>query len=250
MNKNKDLEKLHKLYVNLQAADKKHNFILAASSLQEFYGIQEDFWSKLNVYLGSIEQDMEDLKNNYADNLKYSDYITSQLMAKDIPTERDGNNILVGPIEVSVHVDEYYLLLSIGRKKQRISDLEPMTVVRLIEGLYRKLNRSFNSKLFFRQLLKAYDYLNTIKYSTKDVKYGFNISLKSVFDLFALSPMATGYKIDNFLWDLGRLISTGTVYDNYRLELGYTRDVGKMYLIKALNGEERKASTLIIHKEG
>jgi len=249
MQKNRELDRLHNLYSGLLVASKNHNILKAESSINDFSIIQDGFWDRINEYLREAKLNIEDLKEQYTDNHQYCEMLVTQLKSREIPAETYEDVVVIGPIDIAVHIDEYYLQISIGRKKLRITDLEMTKVVKLLEVMYRKLNRTFNSKSFFKQLLKAYEYVNAIKYDSKEVKYGYNVSLKSIFELFTLSPMASDYKLENFLWDLGRLVSMGTSFDEYRLELGYSREVGKMYLIKTMDGETQKASTLIIHKE-
>lgn len=139
--------------------------------------------------------------------------------------------------------------MSIGRKKKRITDLELSQVVKLIEKTYKKINSSFNPESFFKRLLRAYEYAYTRMYSCREVSFGYGVSLKDLFDIFTISPSSTDYKIENFLWDLGRLATTSSKFEDFSIELGFSRDVKKMYLIKTGNGETLKVSTLTIHKD-
>lgn len=249
MQKHKDLDRLHKNYTALLAALKNHNIIQAEASTREILALEDGFWDRINDYLETADPEIEALKALYTDNQQYTQMLLNQLVSRGIPAELSESDIMIGPMEISVNVAEYYLQITMGRKKQRLTDLEPGKVVKLIEKIYRKLNSSFNANSFFKRLLKAYDFANTRMYSTRGVKYGYSVALKDVFDLFTISPAASDYKIENFLWDLGRLCSITTSFDLYRVELGFSRDVRKMYIIKTANGETIKASTLTIHKE-
>jgi hypothetical protein len=144
-------------------------------------------------------------------------------------------------------VEKYSIMLNMGRKKQLITDLEINKVVRVIEQYYKKLNSSFNANSFFKRLLKAYEFANTRMYNSKTVKFGYGVALKDIFELFTLSPASADYKLENFLWDLGRLCINNNIIDNYQIELGCSRDVKKMYVIKTANGDTLKASTLTLH---
>ncbi|MDD2228405.1 MAG: hypothetical protein PHY48_03215 [Candidatus Cloacimonetes bacterium] len=248
MQKLKDLDRLHKSYSTLLVSLKNHNIIQAETSTKEILELQDGFWEKVNTYIESATPEIEDLKNKYNDNQAYADVLMPMLLSRSIPVEIDGTKLLIGPMDIEIHVNEHYLQISMGRKKLRVSNLEPGLVVKLIEKTYRKLNSSFNANSFFKRLLKAYGFVNTRMYSSREVKYGFSVALKELFDLFTLSPAASDYKLENFLWDIGRLTAT-TNFDNYRLELGYSRDVNKMYIIKTASGETIKASTITIHKE-
>lgn len=247
MQKLKELDKLHTSYSNLIVSLKNHNITQAETSIRDILELQDGFWEKVNVYLEGASPEMEALKDKYNNNYAYVDVIMPLLISRNIPAEINGTSIVIGPMDLEIHVDERYLLISIGRKKQRLTNLEPSLVAKTVEKTYRKLNSSFNPNSFFKRLLKAYEFANTRMYSTREVKYGHSVGLKDIFDLFTLSPAASDYKIENFLWDIGRLPTTH--FDNYSLELGFSRDVHKMYIVKKANGESLKASSITIHKE-
>ncbi|HQQ68522.1 MAG TPA: hypothetical protein PLX77_06815, partial [Candidatus Cloacimonadota bacterium] len=102
---------------------------------------------------------------------------------------------------------------------------------------------------FLKRLLKAYEYASSKMYGSKETKYGYAVSLKMIYDIFSIAPGAADYKIENFLWDLGRMLSFAEAIEPYRLEYGFSRDVRTMYIIKSAGGESLKASTLTIYKE-
>lgn len=248
MQKHKDLDRLHKNYSNLLLALKKHNILQAESSMKDIMSLQEGFWDRIDAYLENAHPEIEALREKYQDNNQYAESLLPMLLARNIPAEINDTTIMIGPMDIAIHVDEHYLQITLGRKKQLITNLEPNTVVKYIENAYKKLNSSFNVNSFFKRLLKAYDFANTRMYHSNEVKYGSSVELKDVFDLFTLSPAASDYKLENFLWDIGRLCASAGV-ENYRFELGFSRDVRKMYIIKTASGETLKASTLTIHKE-
>jgi len=247
MQKHKDLDRLHKHYSAILAASKNHNILLGEVSAQGILDLEPGFWERINAFLDAVKTEINGLKELYTDSDAYAAKLAELLSARSIPLEREGSSIDIGPINISVNLEDYYLLIKIGRKKQQITDLEPSKVVKLIENLYRRLNSSFNASSFFKRLQKAYDFANTRMYACREPKYGYSVALKDVFDLFTLSPAASDYKLENFLWDLGRLYSNGASYDKYRIELGFSRDVRKMYLIRTASGDTIKASTLTIH---
>lgn len=247
MQKHKDLDRLHKHYSALQVAFKNHNIILAEASSAGLRELEDGFWDRVYQYLGDARTELDELKKSYNSSEDYAIHLASLLAARSIPLEQEGCSIDIGPINITANLEEYCLQVRIGRKKQLITDLEPSKVVKFIEKLYKRLNSSFNAVAFFRRIQKAYEFTNTRMYACKEPKYGFSVALKDVFDLFTISPAAADYKLENFLWDLGRLHSAGAYYDKYQIELGYSRDVRKMYLIRTASGESIKASTLTIH---
>lgn len=249
MQKNKELDKLNKIYHKLLMAMANHNILQVETSIAAIRELQEGFWENVGTYLDGAQVEVAELRELYTDDQEYTQELLRLLNGKNLPVEINQNVILVGPLELSFKLDEYYLLLSIGRKKQRFSDLEPQKVAKLIEQKYRSINRSFNANTFFKRLLKAYDYINTRMYDCSKPKYGYSVGLKDIYDLFSFSPASADYRLENFLWDLGRLNSIGLTSDTHRFEFGFSRNVKNMLLIKTPSGETMKASTITIYKE-
>jgi len=248
MQKIKRMEKIHKNYASLLTGIKKHNILNSETSLQEILNNQEGFWDEIIESLSNVREEIEFLKSLYDDEHEYSNLIHGKLLEKDVPVILSGKNLLIGPMIISFNLADFYVQITIGRKRQRITELEPNIVVKKLEQVYRKLNSSFNATLFFRRLLKAYDFINTKMYSSRQTKYGYSVALKDIYELFSLSPSSTDYKIENFLWDIGRLLAVADSFNGYRIELGFSRDVKKMYLIKTASGEEVRASTLTVYE--
>ena len=114
---------------------------------------------------------------------------------------------------------------------------------------YESLNRSFKLDSFVRQLVLAYEYANRTKLGGNEVNFGQAVSLNDIYSLFNISPVNHGYKKENFLWDLGRLISNLDEVKDYSIELGYSRNVGKMELIYDVHDQEHKVSSLTVYKK-
>ncbi|MCB5270429.1 MAG: hypothetical protein LHW56_01135 [Candidatus Cloacimonetes bacterium] len=249
MQKSKELQKLHASYTALLTSFKNHNIETAERSIANIIDLQDGFWDKVNSYLQMANPELEALQGMYVSNESYLQDLKYALIDKGINPDTNENTLLIGPMEVVINVQEYYIQLNMGRKKKRITDLELGKVVKLVEQTYKKLNYSFNVNNFFKRLLRAYEYANSKKYACHDAKFGYAVSLKDIFDLFTIAPGSNDYKIENFLWDLGRLIDTPDSFGPYSIEYGFSRDVKKMYIIKTPSGESMKASTLTIHKE-
>lgn len=249
MQKCKDLDKLHGSYSALLHSFKNHNIESAEQAIKNIGLYEEGFWDRVKDYLAKAEPELESMKEMYLSNCDYAQKLYEIICSRNLPCEISENVLFIGPIEIVVNVSEYHLMLIIGRKKQKISDLEIGKVSKHIETTFRKLNSSFNANAFFKRLLRAYEYANTRMYACRDAKYGYAVSIKDVFDIFTISPTSADYKIENFLWDLGRLIAGEQSFGSYRLELGFSRDVRKMYLIKSSGGETLKVSTITIFTE-
>lgn len=250
MLKSKEMQKLHASYTALLNSFKNHNIENAQKSIAAIHALQDGFWDNVNDYLKTAIPELEDLQGQYASNDSYLQDLLTALTDKGINPDVVDNTLLIGPMEIVINVEDYHIQLNIGRKKKRISDLELNKVTKMLEQTYKKLNYSFNVNGFFKRLLRAYGYANAKKYACHETKYGYAVSLKDMFDLFTIAVGSSDYKIENFLWDLGRLIDTPESFAPYSIEYGFSRDVRKMYIIKTPSGDTMKASTLTIHKEG
>ncbi|MDZ4121305.1 MAG: hypothetical protein U1C33_02705 [Candidatus Cloacimonadaceae bacterium] len=249
MQKCKEFQRLHASYSALLSSFQNHNIETAQKSINNIKALEGIFWPIVDSYLSEVDTELKALQDRYISNEDYLHNLKATLEDKGINPDVAGNTLIIGPVEVQINVDEYHILLVMGRKKQRITDLELNKVTKLLEQTYKKLNYSFNANAFFKRLLRAYEYASSRVYTTKETKYGYAVSLKVMFDIFTIAPSSADYKIENFLWDLGRLISSSEGYDPYRLEYGFSRDVRTMYIIKTASGENMKASTLTIYKE-
>lgn len=249
MQKSKEMQKLHASYTALLSSFKNHNIEAAQKSITAILALQDGFWDNIEDYLQTARPELEALQSLYTSNEHYLEELQTALIQRGINPDVVENSLLIGPMQIEINVEEYYIQLNIGRKKQRISDLELNKVTKLLEQSYKKLNYSFNANSFFKRLLRAYEYANAKKYATHETKFGYAVSLKDIFDLFTIAVGSSDYKIENFLWDLGRLIDNSESFAPYSIEYGFSRDVRKMYLIKTPSGETKKASTLTIHKE-
>lgn len=247
MQKHKDLDKLHSYYSSLLSSLKQHDILKAQASAEGISNLEDGFWERLEQYLTQSQQEIEDLKAAYTDSEGYMSSLVELIEARGIACEHEGSSIQIGPITLTAHIQSYYLQIRIGRKKQQYNVLDPSLVARHVEKIYKRLNNSFNAKSFFKRLQKAYELCSMHSYGSREPKYGYAVALKDIFDLFTISPAASDYKLENFLWDLGRLHNMASAIEQYTIELGYSRDAKKMYLIRTAGGENISASTLTLH---
>lgn len=249
MQKSKDLQKIHSAYASMLNNLKKHNIEGAHKAITVIQSLEANFWQNINAYLTEAEEELKNLKESYSDNSAYLELLKKALEERGLTPDETENSLILGPMEVVANLEEYHLQLVMGRKKTRISDLELSNVTKLLEQRFKKLNSSFNANAYFKRLLKAYEYASSRMYGSKETRYGFAVSLRIIFEIFSIAPGASDYKMENFLWDLGRLITHSDSYGKYRIEYGYSRNVGKMHFIKTSNGDSLKVSTLSIFQE-
>ncbi len=248
MQKNKQVEKLYRSYHNLLTALKNHNVEASENAIQYLEEQESEFWSSVAEVIGNGKDEIETVKQNYNDNQSYAQELSDYLLTKNIPLDLRENTILIGPMVIDINVEQYHILISVGRKKKKIGDLEINRVAKIVEQFYKRINGSFNVNSFGNRLVKAYEFLNKSMYSSRTVQYGNAVPLEDIFKMFTLSPLSNDYKIENFLWDLGRLTSNLQNYTKYQLEFGFSRNIGRMYIIKDIEGNTHKYSTLTVYK--
>jgi len=248
MNRNKEMDKLIKAYNNLLKASKAHNILQCSSSIEYIENQVEIFCQVLKGFTMDAEREIAELRSQHSDGQSFLAGIYEALKARNLPVELNDNSIILGPIEIEAKLDDFVLVLGIGRKKMKISDLEASVVIKSIELLYKKINSSFNASTFLNRLIKGYDYLNKSIYASRTVLYGNAIPLVEVFKLFSLSPASADYKIEQFTWDLGRLLSNSYDHPEYQIEFGFSRNAGRMMIIRDTQGIDHRYSTLTVHK--
>lgn len=249
MQKSKDIQKLQSAYNSMLVSFKNHNLEGAAKALTNIKALEDSFWQNLETYLADAHAELNELSQQYQDNDAYLQELKGMLEERGLNPDISENTLIIGPLDLVVNIEDRHLLLIMGKKKKRINDLEINKVAKLVEQSFKRLNSSFNANAFFRRVQTAYKYVNSRVYGVTETRFGNAVSLKLLYEVFSIAPGSQDYKIENFLWDLGRLVFASDSYNGHRLELGNSRNAGTMYIIKTANGDSLKASTLSIHKE-
>lgn len=249
MQKSKEIQRLQSAYNSMLVSLKNHNLEAAEKALSNIRTLENSFWQNLDVYLENAQSELDELSLQYQDNQVYLEKLKALLEERGLNPDISENTLIIGPLDLVVNIEDRHLLLIMGKKKKRINDLEINKVAKLVEQSFKKLNSSFNANAFFRRVLKAYDYANSRMYGTKETHFGNAVSLRLIYDVFTIAPGAQDYKMENFLWDLGRLVYDSEPVKGYTLEIGFSRNAGTMYIIKTVSGDSYKASTLSIYKE-
>lgn len=247
MQKNKEIDKFFQNYQAFLNASKNHNIELCMNSISYLEEQETTFWSNVLTFVENAKNEVDNIKNDYRNSQEYADQLYQILMSKSIPVDINEHVLTIGPLTIEVILEEYKIMLCMGRKKVKISDLEINKVVKFIELYYKKINNSFNANSFVTRLIKAYEYLNRALYSSQKTQFGNAVPLEDIFKMFTISPASSDYKMENFLWDLGRLISSDFQHSNYLIEFGTSRKISRTLIIKDVDGNENKFSTLTIY---
>ncbi|MBP7564177.1 MAG: hypothetical protein KA886_10355 [Candidatus Cloacimonetes bacterium] len=247
MQKNKEIDKFFHNYQLFLNASKNHNIESCESAITYLEEQENTFWTNVLSFIENAKNEVDEIKTKYTDLNEYSEKLLSALVSRNIPAELNENKLTIGPLTIEILLEEFKIMLYMGRKKVKISDLELNKVVKFIELYYKKLNSSFNANAFTVRMIKAYEYLNRSIYCSKDTQFGNAVPLEDIFKIFTVSPVSSDYKLENFIWDLGRLISSEFDHPNYQIELGTSRKISRTMIIKDIEGNEHKYSTLTVY---
>ncbi len=248
MLKNKEIDKFYKTYQSFLSASDSHNIEACHSSINYLEEQENIFWNNVLEFIENAKNETTSVKELYSDSTKYTQQLFDALITKNIPVDMEEDVITLGPISLEIKLEEYSINLIIGRKKRKISELEISRVVKAVEQTYKKINSSFNVNAFANKLIKAYEYVNKALYGSNKTQFGNAVPLEELFKIFTISPSSSDYKIENFLWDLGRMISNSPTNAGYQFEFGFSRNIGRMMIIKDTDGIIHKYSTLTVYK--
>lgn len=249
MQKNKDIDKFYHSYQAFLTASKNHNVDTCTTSITYLEEQESVFWDNVLAFIEDAKSEIEAIKQQYTDNLVYTTQLYNALIAKNLPVDMNDNFITLGPLTIEVKVEEFQIIMSLGRKKKKINDLEISKVTKYVDQYYKAINSSFNVNTFISRLLKAYEYINKSVYASQTVQFGNAVPLDDIFKIFTISPSSSDYKKENFLWDLGRLISLQVNHPNYQIEFGFSRHHGHTMSIKDADGNVNNFSSITIYKK-
>ena len=153
---------------------------------------------------------------------------------------------------MKVDIEIPLIIFKFGRKAEKICFLEPQTVAEKISSQYNSIvNRPFNADRFAKELRAAYEVANKLSSQNRNVQWRNVVSLKEIYRLLTLRSVSRReYPEPHYIYDLNRFRQSEMYFDNYRFELGTSRDVGSTYLlIDTDTRREIRVSSLSINKE-
>ena len=139
-----------------------------------------------------------------------------------------------------------------GRRAERIHFLATDAVAEKISSRYKSIvNRPFNAGRFAKELRAAYEVANRLSFQNRNVQWGNVVSLKELYKLLTLrGGSRREYPEPHYIYDLSRFRQSEMHFDNYRFELGTSREVGRTYLlIDPDTRREIRVSSLSIYTE-
>ena len=170
----------------------------------------------------------------------------------NVPLTGEFPNYELPPFKLSISLENYEARLSLGRKSERTSSLNPQELAKWVSIRYKKISgRKFNLSAFLKDMLEAYSVSNRLNYREKDAAWGRAVPLNDIYELLTLKQTARqDYPKQFFMYDLGLLKEQATIsYGEYRFELGFARSQSKAIVIVDSLGRESRISSLTIYKE-
>ena len=203
-------------------------------------------WQDTDNQLASL---IDSIKNQLG-TPSYAEELARELKSAGVQFSGDFPQYLMPPFKLVVSVDGLEGRLSLGRKSERTSDLNPKQLAAWVAVRYKKvLSRKFNAPAFMKDLLEAYLIANRLIFREKDQVWGRAVPLTELYAILTVSQSSRqDYPRQFFLYDLGLLIeSTSLVLDGYRFELGFARAQSKALVVVDSSGRENHFSSLTIY---
>jgi hypothetical protein len=185
---------------------------------------------------------------------EYPGELERSLRDAHIPLQGSYPNYELIPFKLILDPGQGAVILSVGRKSERISAFEPQQVAAWVAARYKKLvDKKFDSQRFCRELVDAYQTGNRIAYKQDEVLWGHAVSLSTIYELLTVRYSARQeYPKELYIFELGRLKEQLEIrYQNYRLVFGTAKKQKNALLVTDSQGRENSLSSLIIfHEEG
>jgi hypothetical protein len=157
------------------------------------------------------------------------------------------------PFKLTIDPGQEEVILSVGRKKEKISAFAPQQVATWVAAKYKNLaERRFDSQQFCKELLEAYQIGNKLAFKKEQILWGRGVSLSTIYELLTVRRSARQeYPKEQYIYDLGRLKEQLEIrHLSYKFEFGFARNQAQALLVTDSQGRESRIGSLIIYKEG
>ncbi|MDI9470897.1 MAG: hypothetical protein QM296_11950 [Bacillota bacterium] len=190
----------------------------------------------------------------------YAAALEAALEAAGVPFSGEFPEYMLPPYKLTIQTENGEARLSLGRRSERSSELEPGTLANWVRVRYQRVtSRRFNANALMRDLLDCYRMAFAIQYPEQvreemqkpADRAGLAVPLQLIYQLLTLRATSRQeYPRQFFLYDLGLLTELPElVYRDYRFELGFARNLGVTMVIVDSQGREQRYSSLTVHKE-
>ncbi|HBP38326.1 MAG TPA: hypothetical protein DD640_06225 [Clostridiales bacterium] len=205
----------------------------------------------------AAETELQDLSDQISRQLRSDEYIQDfekELRAAGVQLSGCFPSYMLPPFKLNISLDNYEARLSLGRKNERTSDLNPQQLAKWVSVRYKKvIARKFNAAAFMKDLIEAYQLANQLKYHEKNIVWGRAVPIIELYELLTIKASARqDYPKQFFIFDLGLFKESAALdLDCYRFELGFARNPSRAMTVVDSSGRESHISSLTIYcKEG
>jgi hypothetical protein len=201
----------------------------------------------------AAEDDLTAQSDQICQMLQNDDYVLSleqELRAAGVQFSGSFPSYMLPPFKLNISLDTYEARLSLGRKNERTSDLNPQRLAKWVGVRYKKvLARKFNATAFMKDLIEAYRLANQLKYHDKKMVWGRAVPITDLYDLLTVKAAARqDYPKQFFVFDLGLFKESAALeLDRYRFELGFARNPTRAMTVVDSSGRESHISSLTIY---
>ncbi|NLM77491.1 MAG: hypothetical protein GX173_05305 [Ruminococcaceae bacterium] len=201
----------------------------------------------------AAEVDLVAQSDKISQELQSDDYIVSlerELQAVGVQFSGSFPAYMLPPFKLNISLGNYEARLSLGRKNERTSDLNPQRLAKWVGMRYKKvLARKFNATSFMKDLIEAYRIANQLKFHDKKMVWGRAVPIIDLYDLLTVKATTRqDYPKQFFVFDLGLFKETATLeMDRYRFELGFARNPTRAMTVVDSSGRESHISSLTIY---
>lgn len=182
--------------------------------------------------------------------LAFAENLERELKASGVQFSGDFPQYFLPPFKLVIAVDNLEARLSLGRKIERTSELNPRQLAGWVAARYKKvLSRKFNAQAFMKDLLEAYRIANRLNFREKELAWGRAVPIMDIYDMMTVRQSSRQeYPRQFFVYDLGLLKESSYLeLDGYRFELGFARNQSRAIVVVDSNGRESRISSLTVY---
>lgn len=215
---------------------------------------EEDYSAVTRLWTSAREQVKNNIENTsvLVSDLQYGKEIEAALSETPIPVQGSYPEFSFPPFKLLIEPNQKEAKLLIGRKMIKIACLKPKEMVSQVLKHYQSItSRKLDSKKFLQDLLPAYEIANRLTYKEESVLWGRAVSLSRIYELFTMRKASRQeYPKELFQYDIGRMKEQfGLTLEQYRFELGFSRDQSKAMVIVDNQGRTQHLSSLTVYRE-
>jgi|LSQX01.2.fsa_nt_gb hypothetical protein len=233
----------------LRQTEKTWNLKKAQQQLDKIKPLLNQLADNWPLTEAALDQLTEDISQQVA-RPDYIQELESELLAAGVNFSGDFPSYLLPPFNLQINLESFEARLSMGRKNERISDLNPQILAQWVAKRYKTvLGRRFNAGAFMKDLINAYQLATQLKFREKNEKWGVAVPIKDIYDLMTIRAAARrDYPRQFFTFDLGLLKEEAELQlGRHRFELGFARNPSRAMTIVDSSGRESHISSLTIY---